>query len=175
MRRLEASVTKSGPPAREKTIFRLPIDFFIVHYYRNTHMQPTSLEFAVQPTSGVPIYRQLMDQIRALAASGRLKPGDRLPSVRQMASDLQVNMMTVSKAYAKLESDGVLERERGLGMRVPVGASHEGAATTMVPVAERQQELRPFAEELATRAWQLKLTDDQALAVVRSVLKGRKS
>ena len=116
-----------------------------------------------------------MDQIRALAASGRLKPGDRLPSVRQMASDLQVNMMTVSKAYAKLESDGVLERERGLGMRVPVGASHEGAATTMVPVAERQQELRPFAEELATRAWQLKLTDDQALAVVRSVLKGRKS
>ncbi|MEI8017040.1 MAG: GntR family transcriptional regulator [Schlesneria sp.] len=129
----------------------------------------------MQPTSGVPIYRQLMDQIRALVASGRLKPGDRLPSVRQMAAELQVNMMTVSKAYAKLESDGVLERERGLGMRVPVGASREGGDATMVPVAERQQELRPFAEELATRAWQLKLTDDQALAVVRSVLKGRKS
>ena len=136
-------------------------------------MQPTSLEFAVQPTSGVPIYRQLMDQIRALVASGRLKPGDRLPSVRQMAADLQVNMMTVSKAYAKLESDGVLERERGLGMRVPDTASGDGGASK-TSVGERQQELRPFAEELATRAWQLKLTDEQALAVVKSVLKERK-
>ena len=138
-------------------------------------MQPASLEFAVQPTSGVPIYRQLMDQIRALVASGRLKPGDRLPSVRQMAADLQVNMMTVSKAYAKLESDGVLERERGLGMRVPVAESGDGNTASKRSAAERQLELRPFAEELATRAWQLKLTDDEALAVVRSVLKGRKS
>ena len=137
-------------------------------------MQPASLEFAVQPTSGVPIYRQLMDQIRALVASGRLKPGDRLPSVRQMAADLQVNMMTVSKAYAKLESDAVLERERGLGMRVPVAESGDGSTASKRSAAERQQELRPFAEELATRAWQLKLTDDEVLAVVRSVLKGRK-
>ena len=136
-------------------------------------MQPTSLEFAVQPTSGVPIYRQLMDQIRALVASGRLKPGDRLPSVRQMAADLQVNMMTVSKAYAKLESDGVLERERGLGMRVPDAASGDADANK-TSVGDRQQELRPFAEELATRAWQLKLTDEQALAVVKSVLKERR-
>ena len=160
-------------PQREKTIFRLPIDFLSVYYYSNTHMQPTSLEFAVQPTSGVPIYRQLMDQIRALVASGRLKPGDRLPSVRQMAADLQVNMMTVSKAYAKLESEGVLERERGLGMRVPDAASGDVGANK-TSIVERQQELRPFAEELATRAWQLKLTDEQALAVLKSVLKERK-
>ena len=115
-------------------------------------MQPTSLEFAVQPTSGVPIYRQLMDQIRALISSGRLKPGDRLPSVRQMAADLQVNMMTVSKAYARLEADGVLERERGLGMRIPDALTGEAAVAAKAPVGERQQELRPFAEELATRA-----------------------
>ena len=146
-----------------------------VHYYRNTHMQPPSLEFAVQPTSGVPIYRQLMDQIRALMASGRLKPGDRLPSVRQMAADLQVNMMTVSKAYARLEADGVLERERGLGMRIPLETLGETGAAAKASLTERQQELRPFAEELATRAWQLKLTDDQALSVVKSVLKERKS
>ena len=138
-------------------------------------MQPTSLEFAVQPTSGVPIYRQLMDQIRALISSGRLKPGDRLPSVRQMAADLQVNMMTVSKAYARLEADGVLERERGLGMRIPDALTGEAAVAAKAPVGERQQELRPFAEELATRAWQLKLTDDQTLAVIKSVLKERKS
>ena len=138
-------------------------------------MQTPSLEFAVQPTSGVPIYRQLMDQVRSLVSSGRLKPGDRLPSVRQMAADLEVNMMTVSKAYTRLEADGVLERERGLGMRVPETASRDAAAAPKASVAERQQELRPIADELATRAWQLKLTDAQTLDAVRQVLKDRKS
>ena len=138
-------------------------------------MQSNSLEFAVQPTSGVPIYRQLMDQVRSLVSSGRLKPGDRLPSVRQMAAELEVNMMTVSKAYARLEADGVLERERGLGMRVPEAASRGAAAAPMASVAERQQELKPIADELATRAWQLKLTDAQTLDVVRRVLKDRKT
>ena len=138
-------------------------------------MQSNSLEFAVQPTSGVPIYRQLMDQVRSLVSSGRLKPGDRLPSVRKMAAELEVNMMTVSKAYARLEADGVLERERGLGMRVPEAASRGAAAAPMASVAERQQELKPIADELATRAWQLKLTDAQTLDVVRRVLKDRKT
>lgn len=146
-----------------------------MHYYRNTDMQSPSLEFTVQPTSGVPIYRQLMDQIRAMVSGGRLKPGDRLPSVRQMAADLEVNMMTVSKAYARLEADGVLERERGLGMRVSEPSTRGAAGAPKTPVAERQLELKPFAEELATRAWQLKLTDDQTLGVVKSVLKERKS
>ena len=92
-----------------------------------------------------------------------------------MAADLQVNMMTVSKAYARLEADGVLERERGLGMRIPDALTGEAAVAAKAPVGERQQELRPFAEELATRAWQLKLKDDQTLAVIKSVLKERKS
>ena len=138
-------------------------------------MQTNPLEFAVQPTSGVPIYRQLMDQVRSLVSSGRLKPGDRLPSVRQMAAELEVNMMTVSKAYTRLEADGVLERERGLGMRVPETTSRDLAAVPKASVAERQQELKPIADELATRAWQLKLTDAQTVDVVRQVLKDRKS
>ena len=98
-----------------------------------------------------------------------------MPSVRQMAAELEVNMMTVSKAYARLEADGVLERERGLGMRVPEAASRGAAAAPMASVAERQQELKPIADELATRAWQLKLTDAQTLDVVRRVLKDRKT
>ncbi len=138
-------------------------------------MQTNPLEFAVQPTSGVPIYRQLMGQVRSLVSSGRLKPGDRLPSVRQMAAELEVNMMTVSKAYTRLEADGVLERERGLGMRVPETTSRDLAAVPKASVAERQQELKPIADELATRAWQLKLTDAQTVDVVRQVLKDRKS
>jgi GntR family transcriptional regulator len=57
-----------------------------------------SFQFEIHPSSGVPIYRQLMDQIRLLIASGRLSSGDLVPSVRQMAEELQINLMTVSKA-----------------------------------------------------------------------------
>ncbi len=73
---------------------------------------------------GVPIYRQIMDQVRALIASGRLEAGDQVASVRQMAADLEVNIMTVSKAWAKLEAEGLLERGRGmLTKAVQVGGS----------------------------------------------------
>lgn len=124
------------------------------------------LQFEIHPSSGVPIYRQLMDQLRSLIASGRLAPGELVPSVRQMAEELQVNLMTVSKAYARLEQDGVLERDRGVGMRIKP-QQVEGTR------AERQQQLRPLAEQLATLAWQLKLTDEQVIQLVKSALKDR--
>ncbi|HKI73767.1 MAG TPA: GntR family transcriptional regulator [Pseudomonadales bacterium] len=73
-------------------------------------------EFLIQTNSNVPIYRQLVDQVHRLAASGRLKAGDRLPSVRQLAEELAINPMTVSRAYGLLEQDGLVERRRGIGM-----------------------------------------------------------
>jgi GntR family transcriptional regulator len=125
----------------------------------------TSLQFEIHPSSGVPIYRQLMDQVRALAASGRLAAGELLPSIRQLATDLEVNMMTVSKAYARLETEGVLERVRGTGMRI----SPRAAGNT----TDREQELAPLAETLVARAAQLGLTSSQTLAVVRAALQER--
>jgi GntR family transcriptional regulator len=74
--------------------------------------------FHVAPTSGVPIYRQIMDQVKAQIATGRLADGDFLPSVRQVAGELIVNPMTVSKAYSLLERDGLIELVRGQGMRI---------------------------------------------------------
>lgn len=68
---------------------------------------------AVDPHSGVPVYRQLMDQIKFHVASGLLKPGDELPSTRSLSSDLGVNPMTISKAYSFLEKEGVVERRPG--------------------------------------------------------------
>ncbi len=126
------------------------------------------LSFQIHPSSGVPIYRQIMDQAQALIASGRLKPGDLLPSVRQLAVELEVNMMTVSKAYARLEADGVLERDRGTGMRVR-------EQTITARVADRQRELRELAEHVVTRGLQLGLTDEQILAVVKTLLKDRRA
>ena len=125
------------------------------------------VNFQIHPSSGVPIYRQIIDQVLALVTSGRLKPGDLLPSVRQMAVDLEVNMMTVSKAYARLEIEGVLERDRGTGMRVRQQA-------TTARVADRQKELREVAEQVVTRGLQLGLSDEQILAVVKMLLQDRR-
>jgi GntR family transcriptional regulator len=77
-----------------------------------THQQ-SKLVILIDPSSGVPVYRQLMDQIRFLIASGVLAPGDPVPSTRTLSSELGVNPMTISKAYSYLERDGVLERRPG--------------------------------------------------------------
>ena len=132
-------------------------------------MSNLPLQFEIHPSSGVPIFRQIMDQVRAQVASGRLKPGDLVPSVRQMAVDLQVNMMTVSKAYSRLEAEGVLERDRGTGMRVRGQVEHLGSVT------ERQAELRDLVDHVVSRGLQLGLTDEQIISVVKTVLKERRS
>lgn len=81
--------------------------------------EATPFRFLLSPNSGAPLYRQLMDQLRVEIFSGRLAPGAMLPSVRQVAQDLEINPMTVSKAYSRLQEEGVLERVPGLGMRIP--------------------------------------------------------
>ena len=112
--------------------------------------EPLHPRFALAPSSGVPLYRQLMDAVRADVAKGRMPEGSMVPSVRQVARELEINPMTVSKAYSLLEVEGVLERIRGQGMRVrsvdPSGSSRE-----------RREALRPLAEQLVARAYQLGL------------------
>jgi GntR family transcriptional regulator len=130
-------------------------------------MHNATFRFAVQTSSGLPIYRQIMDQVCALIAGGRLVPGDLLPSIRQLSAELEVNMMTVSKAYARLEATGVLERVRGTGMRV-MEVSAKGS------LADRRQEVRPLVEQAVVRARQLQLTDEQILHVVQSVIEDHK-
>ena len=76
------------------------------------------MRLEIDMTSSVPIYRQIRDQIVRGAARGELAPGERLPTVRQLAADLSVNPMTVNKAYALLKSEGllVMDRRRGAQM-----------------------------------------------------------
>src|SRR5262249_60574627 len=73
------------------------------------------ITFKLNPKSGVPIYRQIQDQVRYGIASGRLRPGEQLPTVRGLAVELQVNPNTVIKAYTELERQGVLTTEQGSG------------------------------------------------------------
>ena len=69
-----------------------------------------------------PIYRQLKERVIAMMLDGELKPGDALPSVRQVAADYQLNPLTVSRAYQELVDEALVEKRRGLGMYVTEGA-----------------------------------------------------
>jgi len=118
----------------------------------------------VSPASGVPIYRQLQDQVRSQIAGGRLAAGEFLPSVRQLAQRLAVNPMTISKAYSLLERDGLVELVRGQGMRVLApSASANGKA--------RRQVLMPLLEQVAATARQLSLTPDEVISLLKPLLK----
>lgn len=74
------------------------------------------MDFLIDTASRLPIYRQLVERIHDAAARGDLKPGDRLPSVRQMARDIVVNPNTVARAYAELENAGLIVSRQGLGV-----------------------------------------------------------
>jgi GntR family transcriptional regulator len=117
--------------------------------------------FTLHPSSGVPIYRQLVEQIRRLIAGGQLPPGAELPSVRELAVTHAVNPMTVSKAYSLLEVEGLLQRNRGRPMTVTAGRKAQAS------LAQRMKQLEPQARQLATAARQLELTDKDLTALIK--------
>lgn len=117
--------------------------------------------FNINPQSGVPIYRQLVVQIRRMIASGRLQPGDELPSVRQLALTHTVNTMTISKAYSLLEAEGLLQRQRGKAMTVAAEAN------TAESKKNRLQHLQETIEQLTVAAKQLELSTADVLQAVR--------
>jgi GntR family transcriptional regulator len=118
--------------------------------------------FILKPHSGVPIYRQLLDQIRRMAASGQLPPGTELPSIRELALQHAINPMTVSKVYTLLEAEGVLERNRGKPMTVAKPARAQS------PVAKRLEQLEPHVEQVALAARQLELTEKDAVKALQN-------
>jgi len=131
----------------------------------------TSL-FSIIPGSSDPIYRQLVDQVRRLVAGGQLAPGAALPSVRDVAQQLTVNPMTVSKAYGLLELEGVLDRRRGVGMVVADRAAGAGAgAGAAAAAADRAALLRPTLERAAREARELELDPATVLALFTLILK----
>ena len=119
--------------------------------------------FEINPTSGVPIYRQIVDQVLAMVAGGTLRQGDLLPSVRQVAQGASVNPMTVSKAYSRLEAEGVVRRARGLGMEVLAPAQNGS-------LEARKQQFRETIEPALHRARQLGLDSKQIREVITSLI-----
>ncbi len=116
--------------------------------------------FNLDPHLPDPIYRQLMAQIRRLIAAGQLRPGDELPSVRALATTHAVNPMTISRAFSQLESEGVLQRNRGAAMTV---------ADTPVDSPDGLALLQPALRRLVSEARQLGFSREALLLALQDV------
>ena len=122
---------------------------------------------SVDTHSGVPVFRQIMDQVRFQIASGVLKPADQLPPTRALSAQLGVNPMTVSKAYGFLEKEGVVEHRPG---RPLVVGNIRQKELESARLAQLQEALRP----VVTIAGQLDIGEREAVQLFRAMLKSRK-
>ena len=119
----------------------------------------------ITPSSGTPIYRQLMDQIERLVASKTLAVGAELPSVRNLAAEHAINPMTVSKAYSALEMQGILTRLRGKGMVVAENEEKQ------LNVNQRLSHLNQTMEKLILESKQLDISEQQLVSHLSSLIK----
>lgn len=118
----------------------------------------------VETSSGVPITRQIADQVRAQCASGVLSPGERLPSVRELAGKLAVNQNTILKVYERLTAEGLLEMRRGDGTYI-------SSKLPKRPLTRPRKQLEDEAERLVRHAATLGLGPDELHALIDEVRK----
>ena len=118
------------------------------------------MQLHISPKDGVPIYRQIVNQVKYLVGSGRLAPGEELPPIRVLAEQLVVNPNTVARAYAELEHAGVVTKRHGSGTYV----SDNGSPLKR---AERLKILAQRADALVAEARHLEVEISELLDVVR--------
>jgi GntR family transcriptional regulator len=121
------------------------------------------VQFAIDLHSGVPVYRQLIDQVRGGIASGSLTAGDQLPTVRQLAVDLAINPNTVMRAYRELELGGLLETHQGTGTFISNRKMEKKSA-------ERDRQLSQLATDFAARAGAAGFTIEDLIDRLRDLL-----
>ena len=124
------------------------------------------MQVSINLRDRTPIYIQLERGLRAAIAAGRLRAGDQLPTVRQLAGDLRVNANTVARVYSELERAGVLETRRGVGSFV--SATRAQAR----PRRERDRRLSAFVTQLLADADTEGFTIDDVLAALRTHIQG---
>src|SRR5512135_3737178 len=103
------------------------------------------IDFVLDPKTGIPFYRQIIDQIKFGIASGNLKAGEQLPTVRSLAVELKVNLNTVTKAYKELEIQNILETQQGSGTFI-------SKTNITIPAKERAKKLQGICSEFLTIA-----------------------
>jgi GntR family transcriptional regulator len=121
---------------------------------------------AIDTRDATPIYAQLERALRAAIASGRLRPGDQLPTVRQLAVDLKVNANTVARVYTDLERASVLETRRGVGSFVSATPSQAH------PPREHDRRLRAFVTRVLADIDRAGFTADEVVAAITAQTQG---
>ena len=118
------------------------------------------MDITINLTDGVPIYRQIVNQVKYLVASGLLSPGEELPPIRTLALQLKVTPNTIVKAYDELESSGVVHKRRGSGTFVSEGR-------LQLALRERRRIIEQRIDGLLTEAHQLNFTGEDILRMLR--------
>ena len=114
----------------------------------------------LNPSNGVPLYRQMLNQLRERILGGQLPPGEKLPSVRDFSITAGVNPLTVAKVYQFLEREGLVETRRGMGTFV-------SARVKTFTAAERHEQLEPLIRQLVAEAAHVGVGPEQALQWVK--------
>jgi GntR family transcriptional regulator len=104
------------------------------------------IDFKLDPKSGAPFYRQIIDQIKFGIAAGKLKTGEQLPTVRSLAVELKVNLNTVAKAYKELEIQNILATQQGTGTFISDIKIH-------IPTEEKKNKLKEICNEFSSIAF----------------------
>ena len=118
------------------------------------------MQLHLSPRDGLPIYRQVVNQVKYLVASGRLLPGEELPPIRVLAEQLVINPNTVARAYLELERAGIVTKRHGSGTYVADGASP-------LKRAERHRVLAERADGLLAEAGHLDVELEEVIQIIR--------
>ena len=114
------------------------------------------IDFKLDPKTGAPFYRQIIDQIKFGIATGKLKTGEQLPTVRALAVDLKVNLNTVAKAYRELEIQNVLEAQQGTGTFI-------GNTEIQITEKEKNDKLKEICNEFSSIAFRYGFSTDDII------------
>lgn len=117
------------------------------------------INFVLDLKAGIPFYRQIIDQIKFGIASGNLKAGEQLPTVRALAVELKVNLNTVTKAYKELEIQNILETQQGTGTFI-------NKTDISIPVKEKSRKLQNICNEFLTIAFSYGFSIDEIIAEI---------
>jgi GntR family transcriptional regulator len=118
------------------------------------------MQIHISPSDGVPIYLQIVNQVKYLVASGRLEPGEELPPIRTLAERLVVNPNTVARAYRELETAGVVEKRRTAGTYVAEGGSPLGRREKLRILGDR-------ADALLAEARQMDISTNEVVDLIK--------
>ena len=123
------------------------------------------IKFVLNPKTGIPFYRQIIDQIRFGIASGNLSTGEQLPTVRALAVELKVNLNTVAKAYKELEIQDILETQQGTGTFISI-------TENKVFESERKHKLQSIIQEFTTITFSYGFTIDEIIDELKNQTNG---